>query len=380
MMDKPVKNNNTRLLESLPEHDFEKIKGIIEFHRSRASSVVNEESLMMSWRVGKYISEKLDTNEWGSKIVTQLSEYLRAKDPDLKGYSRRNLYNMVNFYEGYSSAEFQDIRLRYGFNDIVQIETAQLSQTASAMSAIVQFQSAQLPKVLTMTTFTNHITILANCQTSEERLFYILYANRERLKNKELLRCIENGTYTSLLRDKKHLSAGLKDKYVGKPMLFKDMAFVDFLNLPKKHNEKQLHKGILDHMKQFVLELGKDFLFVDSEYPITVGTSTFKIDLLFYHRGLRCLVAMELKSKKFKPADLGQLEFYLEALDRDVKRSDENPSIGILLCQTADSQVVEYAMNRSMSPTLITQYKRMLIPQEVLQRTLDEYVELILNK
>ena len=130
-------------------------------------------------------------------------------------------------------------------------------------------------------------------------------------------------------------------------------------------------------MKQFVLELGKDFLFVESEYPVTVGSSTFKIDLLFYHRGLRCLVAIELKSRKFKPSDLGQLEFYLEALDRDVKRSDENPSIGILLCQTADSHVVEYALNRSMSPTLITRYKRMLIPQEALQRSLDEYVELI---
>lgn len=379
-MDKSVKKSNTISLESLPEHDFEQIKGIIEFHRSRASREVNEESLMMSWRVGKYISEKLRSNEWGSKVVMQLSEYLRTKDPDLKGYSRRNLYNMVNFHESYSSPEFQNIISRYGFEDIVQFQTAQLSQATSAMSEIVQFQTAQFPKVLTMTTFTNHITILANCKTSEERLFYILYAHRERLKNKELVRCIENGTYISLLRDKKHLSAGLKDKYVGKPMLFKDTAFVDFLNLPKKHNEKLLHKGLLEHMKQFVLELGKDFLFVDSEYPITVGSSTFKIDLLFYHRGLRCLVAMELKSKKFKPADLGQLEFYLEALDRDVKRSDENPSIGILLCQTADSQVVEYAMNRSMSPTLITQYKRMLIPQEVLQRTLDEYVELVLNK
>ncbi len=379
-MDKSVKKSNTISSESLPEHDFEQIKGIIEFHRSRASREVNEESLMMSWRVGKYISEKLRSNEWGSKVVMQLSEYLRTKDPDLKGYSRRNLYNMVNFHESYSSPEFQNIISRYGFEDIVQFQTAQLSQATSAMSEIVQFQTAQFPKVLTMTTFTNHITILANCKTSEERLFYILYAHRERLKNKELVRCIENGTYISLLRDKKHLSAGLKDKYVGKPMLFKDTAFVDFLNLPKKHNEKLLHKGLLEHMKQFVLELGKDFLFVDSEYPITVGSSTFKIDLLFYHRGLRCLVAMELKSKKFKPADLGQLEFYLEALDRDVKRSDENPSIGILLCQTADSQVVEYAMNRSMSPTLITQYKRMLIPQEVLQRTLDEYVELVLNK
>lgn len=307
----------------------------------------------------------------------QLSEYLRTKDPDLKGYSRRNLYNMVSFYEGYSSPDFCSIIRQYGFDEIVQFETAQLPAISSSVNEIVQFQTAQFPKILTLTTFTNHLAILANCQSSEERLFYILYASRERLKNKELLRCIENNTYTSLLGDRNHLSSGLKDKYAGMPILFKDTAFVDFLNLPKRHSEKQLHKGILEHMKQFVLELGKDFLFVESEYPVTVGSSTFKIDLLFYHRGLRCLVAIELKSRKFKPSDLGQLEFYLEALDRDVKRSDENPSIGILLCQTADSHVVEYALNRSMSPTLITRYKRMLIPQEALQRSLDEYVELI---
>ena len=348
-----IKGNSTN---QFLEQDFAQIKNIIEFHRSQASRGVNEESLIMSWRVGRYISERLNSNQWGAKVVMQLSEYLRTKDPDLKGYSRRNLYNMVSFYEGYSSPDFCSIIRQYGFDEIVQ------------------FQTAQLPKILTLTTFTNHLAILANCQSSEERLFYILYASRERLKNKELLRCIENNTYTSLLGDRNHLSSGLKDKYAGMPILFKDTAFVDFLNL---HSEKQLHKGILEHMKQFVLELGKDFLFVESEYPVTVGSSTFKIDLLFYHRGLRCLVAIELKSRKFKPSDLGQLEFYLEALDRDVKRSDENPSIGILLCQTADSHVVEYALNRSMSPTLITRYKRMLIPQEALQRSLDEYVELI---
>ena len=374
--------NNIRLNSTnrFPEQDFVQIKSIIEFHRSRASKGVNEESLIMSWRVGKYISERLNSNQWGAKVVMQLSEYLRAKDPDLKGYSRRNIYNMVSFYEEYSTFDFCSVIKRYGFDDIVQFETAQLPAKSFAADDIVQFQTAQLPKVLTLTTFTNHLTILANCKSSEERLFYILYANRERLKNKELLRCIENNTYASLLTDGNHISSGLKDRYAGKPILFKDTAFVDFLNLPQKHSEKQLHKGLLEHMKQFVLELGKDFLFVDSEYPINVGASTFKIDLLFYHRGLRCLVAMELKSKKFKPSDLGQLEFYLEALDRDVKRSDENPSIVILLCQTADRHVVEYAMNRSMSPTLITQYKRMLIPQEALQRSLDEYVELILKK
>lgn len=353
-MDISLNINGSSMKQGL-EQDFAQIKNIIEFHRSRASKTVNEESLMMSWRIGQYISEKLRSNEWGAKVVMQLSEYLRSQNPDLKGYSRRNIYNMVAFYEAYSSSEFISVQQRYGFDEIVQFQTAQLSAAQLQVAAIVQFQTAQLPKVLTLTTFTNHLTILANCQCSEERLFYILYSNRERLKNKELLRCIENNTYTSLLGSNKHISLGLKDKYAGKPILFKDTAFVDFLNLPQKHNEKQLHNGILEHMKQFVLELGKDFLFVDSEYPITVGSSTFKIDLLFYHRGLRCLVAMELKSKKFKPADLGQLEFYLEALDRDVKRSDENPSIGILLCQTADRHVVEYAMNRSMSPTLVTQ-------------------------
>jgi RecB family endonuclease NucS len=134
-----------------------------------------------------------------------------------------------------------------------------------------------------------------------------------------------------------------------------------------------LQAGILDNMKEFVLELGKDFLFYDKEFPLQVGASTFKIDLLFFHRGLQCLIAIELKTGKFKPEYMGQLEFYLEALDRDVRRSNENPSIGILLCQGADRSVVEYAMSRSLSPTMIAEYERQLIPKEVLQRSLDEF-------
>jgi RecB family endonuclease NucS len=144
--------------------------------------------------------------------------------------------------------------------------------------------------------------------------------------------------------------------------------FVDFLSLPKKHSETKLKNGLIEHMKQFILELGKDFIFMDQEYKLTVGASTYKADLLFYHRGLQALVAVELKKTKFHPRDLGQLEFYLEALDRDVKRSNENPSIGIVLCPEADRVVVEYAMSRSMSPTMIAEYKRILIPQERMQQ------------
>jgi len=350
------------------EQQFEEIRGIITMHRERALREVNEESLQMSWAVGRIVSDKLKSDEWGSKVVTQLSEYLRAKDPTLKGYSRRNIYNMVMFYDEYSSEVFRDYLQSLPLSDFVQSGTAQMNNYA-----IVQVGTAQLPAILYLTTFTNHIEILNRCKIIEQRIFYILYAYRERLKNKELQRCIVNDTYGSLMGNKKNFSTGLKQLYPQSPSLIKDRAFVDFLSLPEKHSERQLHKGLLEHMKQFVLELGKDFLYVDSEYPLQVGGSTFKVDLLFYHRGLQCLVAIELKAKKFKPEYIGQLEFYLEALDRDVKRSNENPSIGILLCKSADQSVVEYAMNRSLSPTMVAEYHRQLIPKEVVQKSLEEF-------
>lgn len=360
------------------EKSFEEIRSIIITHRSTASRGVNTESILMSWEVGAYISARLHSNEWGSKVVTELSEYLRIQDPTLKGYSRRNLYNMVSFYEAYSTPAFLETEQKLVGDKIkgsqfVQMSSAQLS---IAPNEIVQFKTAQLkfpPQILFLTTFTNHIEIINYCKTNEERLFYILYSFKESLKIKELKRCIQNDTYSTLLGDKKNISKGLKAIYPKAEIMFKDTAFVDFLNLPQKHTESKLHKGLLENMKKFVLELGKDFLFMESEYPVKIGGSTFKIDLLFYHRGLHCLVAIELKTTKFKPEHLGQLEFYLEALDRDVKRSNENPSIGILLCPSVDHSVVEYAMSRSLSPTMVTEYKRLLIPKDVIAKNLDEY-------
>ena len=123
-------------------------------------------------------------------------------------------------------------------------------------------------------------------------------------------------------------------------------------------------------MKKFILDLGNDFIFVDESFRLQVGMDDFYVDLLFFHRGLQCLVAIELKTTKFKPEYLGQLDFYLEALDRDVKKANENPSIGILLCKDANEQVVEYALSRSLSPTMIAEYKRQLIPKEVLLENL----------
>ena len=309
------------------KQQFEEIRSISLLHRSRALQNVNEESLTMSWQVGQIVSYRLKNNEWGSKVVTQLSEYLRAKDPSLKGYSRRNIYNMVNFYETYSSPEFAELVQGLSLLQIVQTASAQISaetivqpETAQiGETSIVQTTSAQLPKILLLTTFSNHIEILSRCKTNEQRLFYILYSYREHLNYKELQRCIANDTFGSMISEKTNFSSGLKATYPQSVALFKDRAFVDFLNLPQKHSEKQLHNGILDHIKQFVLELGKDFLFVDSEYPLQVGGSTFKVDLLFYHRGLQCLVAIELKACNFKPEYIDMLRKDQELLDVVIK-------------------------------------------------------------
>lgn len=373
---------------SILEQQFSELLSMINYHRSRASQTVNEQQLLMAWNVGAYVSTKLKAEQWGSKVVTKFSEYMKIKAPDIKGFSRRNIYNMVMLYEEYSSLNFLEKASSFLPKYFVQTTTAQLQTTDNPKELqpleIVQTLSAQfpylpkehLPHLISLTSYSNHIAILNQCNSTEERIFYILYAHRERLKTRELQRCISNDTYTSLLGSKHNLSKGLLQTYPNAPILFKDKAFVDFLGLPQKHSEKKLRTGLVEHMKRFILELGKDFLFVDQEYSLEVGASVFKADLLFFHRGLQALVAVELKRHKFHPKDLGQLEFYLEALDRNVKRSNENPSIGIILCPEADKTVVEYAMSRSMSPTLVAEYKRQLIPKEKMQILLQEYCDI----
>ena len=374
------------------EQQFGEVVNIILQHKSRATKAVNEELLLTAWHVGGYVSSKLKSEEWGSKVVSQLSEYIRSQRPDIKGFSRRSIYNMVLFYDEYSSETFTSIVEKYLNHEFVQTTSAQIETpinpinketnliVQSVPAQIVQMPFGQMPKILELTSLSIHIEILCRCKSYEERLFYLLYANKENLTYKELQRCISNQTYTALLSNKNNMSKGLLETYPNAPIMFKDTLFVDFLNLPKKHSESKLKNSLIENMKQFILELGKDFIFMEQEYKLNVGTSTYKADLLFFHRGLQALVAVELKKTKFHPRDLGQLEFYLEALDRDVKRSNENPSIGIILCPEADHVVVEYAMSRSMSPTMIAEYKRILIPQERMQKQLNEYCNSFLTK
>lgn len=357
--------------------EFANIYNIISFHKKRTIRTIHNESLTMVWEVGGYISNRLRTSAWGEKVVKLLSDYIRTIDPTAKGWSYRNLYKMVQFYDTYSATSFSTLIAETdmsNYGDIVPFETAQLDN-----GIIVPFEMAQIPNVLFATGWTNHQIILNRCKTDTERLFYILYAGMEHLENKELIRTITTGTMNSLLSVREVQSKVMSKTYPTSQLLFKDRIYLEMLGLPLEYKESKLRKGIVDHMRDFILEMGKDFLFIDDEHRLKVGGKTFKVDLLFYHRQLQCMVAIELKTSEFHPKDLGQLEFYLEALDQEERRANENPSIGIILCKDADMEVVRFALNRSVSPTMVAQYKEQLQVGSVLQRSLVEFCNFLSN-
>jgi len=380
-MKKTTRKNQVKVVEA----EFSSVFDLISRRRNRVLMTVNVESLLTYWEIGAFLSPRIHSGSWSTAIVGQLADYIKRQDPTLRGYGKSSLYNMAKVYDTFSSDEFCGLNDRHQRKlttglDFFQLTTGKSARELVAADGANIFQltiGKCFPKVLCLTSFTNLVLISNYCRSPQEQLFYIVYAHREKLTAKELPHAFESDAYGSLLGgDKGNYSKKLKALYPTAPVVIKDRAFLDYLSLPEKHKEPKLRREIVAHIRDFVLEMGKDFLFVDQEYTLPVGGEPFKADLLFYHRGLQCLVAFELKTRKFHPKDLGQLEFYLEALDRDVKKPNENPSIGIILCKSANKIVVEYAMSRSMSPVMVAQYRQQLIPKEVLQRTFEDYLSL----
>lgn len=233
-------------------------------------------------------------------------------------------------------------------------------------------ESPKLTPLVTEINWTHHLIILVQCKTEAEREFYMRLCIQERLSKRELERQINSSTFerTSISNQKLQALPGEIPKDI-----FKDSYIFEFLSLPEAHLEKDLKQALLANLKAFILELGRDFTYMGEEYRLQVGNTDFSADLLFYHRRLQCIVAFELKTDMFQPSDLGQLNFYLEALDRDVKLPHEAPSIGVLLCRGKDDVVVEYAMSRTLSPALVADYQLKLPSRELLR---EKYEELIL--
>ena len=201
-----------------------------------------------------------------------------------------------------------------------------------------------------------NLIILSQAKRPEEREFYLRMAVQQRWGKRELERQLRLGAFERAVLEPPKVSAVLTQTHGASAAAgFKDAYAIEFLGLPADHTEADLHRGLLSQLRAFLIELGRDFCFVGSEFPIQVGGRDFALDLLFFHRGLNCLVAIELKVDRFEPEHLGKLNFYLEALDRDVRKPHENPAIGLLLCASKDSEVVEYALSRTLSPALVAQ-------------------------
>ena len=318
---------------------FEQIIKIIESAKTRAYRKINEELILMYRDIGEYISKQSDSAEYGEAFVQKLADFFAQYYPDLKGFNRRGLYRMKQFYELYKDNE-------------------------------------KVSPLVTQLSWTNHLIIMSACKTMEERIFYMTLCAKDHLSKRELERQINSGYYERYMLSKAPLLPAIDDARKNTGNIFLDHYVLDFLDIPDSVSEHDLQKSIVRNLKEFILEIGKDFTFIGEEYRLQVGTHDYYIDLLFYHRGLSCLAAFELKLGEFKPEYVGKMNLYLEALDREVKKTTENPSVGVILCASKDDEVVEFALSRSLSPTMVSEYNLKLIDKKLLQRKLKEYIEL----
>ena len=323
-------------------NDFSKILEMIEVRRNNAYRKVNEELVGVYWDVGCFISERIKSKKWGSKVVDNLALFLKEKHPYLKGFDRSGIYRMKQFYELYKDDE------------IVAPLVRQIS-------------------------WTNNLLIMARTKTKKEREFYIKMTIKNNYSKKELERQLYSSYYERyMLSNGKTLpieNKALDDNNLATKLL--DLYSLEFLNLPSEFSEFDLRKSIIENLKDFILEVGKSFTFVGEEYRVQVGNEDFFIDLLLYNRELSCLVAFELKVGKFKPEYVSKMDFYLEALDRQEKKENENPSVGVILCSSKDEEIVEYAMSRTMSPTMVSLYKLKLPDKKLLEDKLKEISKLV---
>lgn len=317
--------------------NFNEIIKIIEKSKENAIKAVNRELIDMYWEIGKFVSDKVNNSGWGKSIVKELAEFVQNQNMGIKGFSPQNIWRMKQFYETYCNNE-------------------------------------KLSPLVREINWSNNLLILAGTKTDEAKEFYLRLCAKNRYSKRELDRQIESMLFErTMLSDKSNELVISKNSGLSS---LRDNYVLEFLSLPENHKEKDLRKSIVANIKDFILEFGKDFTFVGEEYRVQVGNTDFFIDLLFYNRELSCLVAIELKTGKFKPEHLGQLNFYLEALNRDVKKENENPSVGLVLCASKDDTVVQYALSSNLSPALIAEYQLHLPNKEILQNKLREIAEI----
>ena len=297
------------------------IKNRIRNSQYEAMKVVNQTLINLYWGIGQEIYNQQEAKGWGKSIVEVLSQELKIEFPDVKGFSASNLWRMRNFYVTYKDSE-------------------------------------DLAPLVREISWTKNIAVMEKCKDSLEREFYIKMTKKYGWTKDVLINHIENKSYEKYLLNQTNFDETVPEKYINQAKLaVKDEYIFDFMELEEEHSERELEQSLINNMKAFLEEMGGNFAFMGNQYRINVGGEDFYIDLLLYHRSLKSLIAIELKIGDFKPDFVGQLQFYLTALDKQVKMEHENPSIGIIICKNKNRTVVEYALNNSDKPIGVATYQ-----------------------
>ena len=401
---------NTSKIDIQYLHDAEIIKNAILSAQYEAARSANNIQLMLYYSVGRYISQNTRKGKWGTGAIVSISRLLKQDMPGLRGFSASNLKRMRTFYEEWNDldAELQEPNSHVQTDDLenplqnVDYERGanspvQMGELSTAISFIqtneIPLQPFNFPAVdafpgndFRSIGFTHHSEILAKCKSRQERIFYISLCAREHLTPDGIKNCIKQNLYAQRGALPNNFLQRLPSGSLAKRAIlaFKDECLLDFINIEElgardieEVNETVVEQKIVDNIKKFILRFGQGFLFVGNQYTIKVHGHVHRIDLLFFNRDLNCLVAVELKTGEFKQSYLGTLNGYLRILDDYVRKPHENPSIGIVLCKSADKAYVEYMIQDYDKPMGVVTYKTATDMPERLRNALPDQDELI---
>ena len=306
------------------------IKQRIRTAQYEALKVVNKQLIALYWDIGKLIINRQQGETWGKSVVNQLAKDLQAEFPGISGFSSRNIWRMRDFYLTYHTDE-------------------------------------KLTPLVAEIGWTHNLVIIEKCKDSLEREFYIRSTKKFGWTKNVLIHQIENQSYEKTLLNQINFEQTVPEDIKKQAKLaIKDEYTFDFLELADEHSERQLEQAILARVEPFLQEMGGMFAFVGSQYRLEVGDEEDYIDILLYHRLLKCLVAIDLKIGKFLPEYVGKMQFYLAALDDKVRLPEENDSIGIILCKSKNKTIVEYALKESNKPIGVATYQIVsTLPQEL---------------
>jgi predicted nuclease of restriction endonuclease-like (RecB) superfamily len=345
------------------------IKTKIQTSQIKAHIKVNEELLKLYWEIGKVITVKQKNSSWGDGIIKQISKDLQTEFPNMKGFSVRNIKYMKQWFQFYSIRQQAVARLDNS-NKSQILKDKENSIRQQVVAHLEESKSPQLVGQLNCNIFNipwgHNIAIITKCISFPETAYYIQQTIQNNYSRSQLVERINAKEYQRTGKSVSNFKDKLPDIHSKLAIeTLKNPYNFDFLSLRKEHDERELEDALMDNLSNFLIELGQGFAFVGRQYKLKVGQKDFKIDLLFYNIKLHSYVVIELKTVDFKPEFAGKLNFYVSAIDAEIKEKEDNPTIGLLICKSKDDTVVEYSFKDINKPIGISEYQlTKILPNE----------------